>query len=84
MRCNLCPVSGAGLTLGRRSSLIRVHSIPHQCPKAFNRSSCREGWLSQQHHLSTDFWILHVLNTANRNTSLVYTNTFVIFCFLFP
>lgn len=65
--------------------------LPDSCPqhspsmhKGLYRSSCREGWLSQQHHLSIDFWILHVLNIANRNTSLVYTNTFVTFCFLFP
>lgn len=35
MRCNLGPVSGAGLALGRRSSLILVHCTPYQCPKAF-------------------------------------------------
>lgn len=35
MRWNLCPVSGAGLAVGRRNSLIRAHSTPQQCPKAF-------------------------------------------------
>lgn len=65
--------------------------LPDSCPqhspsmpKCLYRSSCREGRVSQQHHLSMDFWIFHVLNIVNRNTSLVYTNTFVTFCFLFP
>lgn len=35
MKCNLCPMPGTGLALSRRSSLIFVHSSPHQCPKAF-------------------------------------------------
>lgn len=59
-----------------------LHTPP--VPKGLCRSSCRKGWLFQQHHLSTDFWILHVLNTDNRNMSLMYTNTFATFCFLFP
>lgn len=65
--------------------------LPDSCPqhspsvpKGLSRGSCREGWLSQQYHLSRDFWILHVLNIANRNRSLMYTDTSVIFCFLIP
>lgn len=58
------------------------HSPP--VPKSLYRHSCSEVWLCQQRLLPMDFWILHVVNTANRNMSLLHINTSVTFCFLFP